>query len=109
MNFQLSEKLNRKKTLASMTKFKIDLNVWCGKYISIVLCPQSSNSNPVLLQGLFIQYDGDFIYINTIDDNINSFNLSVHKDYLLMLELALPVDESEEDVTDEESGSKAIN
>ncbi len=75
-----------------------DLNVWRGQEVNILLktvITTESDVTPLSFSGLFIMFDGQFIYMNTRDDNVNTFTMCVAKDELILIEAVQETDKVE--------------
>jgi hypothetical protein len=83
----------------SKKRFPLDLNIWEYQYVTILLKDVmnsveeedgSITSNPVTIAGLFINWDGETVHLNTQDDNPNVITTSILRSEISIIEAYSP-------------------
>jgi hypothetical protein len=76
-------------------KSPLDLNIWEYQYVTLTLKGITNSielengdisTGPVTLNGLFINWDGETVHLNTIDDNPNVISASVLRSEIAVIE-----------------------
>ena len=82
-----------------------------GRTVAILLNGQKiyDESNQevgtITIQGLLVDYDGEYYYLNTISDDDGDFDLLVNKQHMSSLAI---VDENEDQLNNEGPGEKDL-
>lgn len=83
------------------------LNTLTGRRVGVLLAnkeiiTEDQDVGDLMLKGLFVHYDGDFLYLNTVNDDDTTFDTVVNKSSvstIMVVDLDEPND-SLPDVTD---------
>ena len=85
----------------SKSKQQLNLNIWENRFVTLTLSGYAEELEiedgtvfkPRTVSGLFINFDGTRVHLNTLNDNPNSINISIRETIIDFVELLIVEDD----------------